>query len=67
MSQLSLFNAIRVGEIETLFDEPRFKRTDLGRFLGIVDIKCNFQYLAEEATTRQEIVGKICTGATLPF
>ena len=44
-SQLDLFNAVPAESIETLFDkqnQPWFKRADLGRFLGVVDIKRNF-------------------------
>ena len=40
-SQLVLSEAVPAGAIETLFDrenKPWFKRADLGRCLGIVDI-----------------------------
>ena len=43
---LALFNAVPAGAIETLFDDqnqPWFKRADLGRYLGIVDIARNFK------------------------
>ena len=38
---LGLFNSVPAGVIETLFDDqnqPWFKRADLGRYLGILDI-----------------------------
>ena len=43
---LALFNSVPTGAIETLFDgenKPWFKRTDLGRYLGIVDIRHMFK------------------------
>ena len=42
---LDLFNFVPAGAIETLFDEqnqPLFKRADLGRFLGLKNIKGAF-------------------------
>ena len=38
---LSIFNA--VGSIEVANDAPHFKRVDLGRFLGIVDVKATYR------------------------
>ena len=43
---VSLFNAVPAGAIEVLTDataEPRFKRADLGRYLGIVDVKTSLR------------------------
>ena len=43
---LALFNSVPAGAIETVFDDqnqPWFKRADLGRYLGIVDIARNFK------------------------
>ena len=43
---ISLFNAIPAGAIEVLSDAndaPHFKRADLGRFLGIVDVKATYR------------------------
>ena len=43
---LALFNSVPAGAIETLFDDqnqPWFKRADLGRYLGIVDIRHMFK------------------------
>ena len=43
---LELFHKVPAGAIETLFDEqnqPLFKRADLGKYLGIEDIKNNFK------------------------
>ena len=41
-----LFQKVSAGAIETLFDEqnqPLFKRADLGKYLGIEDIRRNFK------------------------
>ena len=45
MSSLSLFNAVPAGAIEILSSggKPYFKRADLGRFLGIVDVKAAYR------------------------
>ena len=46
---VSLFNAIPAGAIEVLSDAtgaPHFKRADLGRFLGIVDMRHSFENVA---------------------
>ena len=43
---LSIFNAVPAGAIEVLSDAndaPHFKRADLGRFLGIVDVKATYR------------------------
>ena len=43
---LELFHKVRPGAIETLFNEqnqPLFKRADLGRYLGIRNIRDNFK------------------------
>ena len=43
---LSIFNAVPAGAIEVLTDAtgaPWFKRADLGRFLGIVDVKATYR------------------------
>ena len=51
---LSLFNAIspRGSAVEVLTDAtgaPRFKRADLGRFLGIVDMRHTFEKIATKS------------------
>ena len=43
---LELFHKVHAGAIETLFDEQNqvlFRRADLGKYLGIEDIKHNFK------------------------
>ena len=43
---LELFHKVPAGANETLFDEqnqPLFKRDDLVKYLGIEDIKINFE------------------------
>ena len=43
---LELFHKVLAGAIETLFDEqsqPLFKRADLGKYLGIRNIRDNFK------------------------
>ena len=43
---LELLHDVHAGAIETLFDEqnqPLFKRADLGKYLGIEDIRHNFR------------------------
>ena len=45
-SQLVLFEVVPAGAIETLFDDqnqPWFTRADLGRYLGIRNIRDNFK------------------------
>ena len=42
---LELFHEVPAGAVETLFDEqnqPLFKSADLGKYLGIEDIRHNF-------------------------
>ena len=61
---LALFNSVPAGAIETLFDDqnqPWFKRADLGRYLGILDIARNFKDI--KTTSRLEIMGQ---GQSLP-
>ena len=56
---LALFNAVPAGAIETVFDDqnqPWFKRADLGRYLGILDIARNFKDI--KTTSRLEIMGQ---------
>ena len=63
-SKLVLFEAVPAGATETLFDnqnQPWFKRADLGRYLGILDIARNFKDI--KTTTRLEIMGQ---GQPLP-
>ena len=43
---VSLFNAVPAGAIEVLTDatgEPHFKRADLGRYVGIINIKTTYR------------------------
>ena len=42
---LELFHKVPAAAIEMLFDnhQPLFKRADLGKYLGIEDIKHNFK------------------------
>ena len=50
---VSLFNAIPTGAIEVLTDatgEPHFKRADLGRYLGIVDVKTSLHKYRDKNT-----------------
>ena len=63
-SKLVLFEAVPAGAIETLFNDqkqPWFKRADLGRYLGILDIARNFKDI--KTTSRLEIMGQ---GQPLP-
>ena len=59
MSQLSLFNAIPSNAIEILHDEqnqPWFKRADLGRFIGLTDIKASTSMIDScEMLTRRQL------------
>ena len=46
---ITLFNAVPAGAIEVLADvegSPQFKRADLGRFLGIADVRHSFGNVA---------------------
>ena len=59
-SALVLFEAVAAGAIETLFDDqiqPWFKRADLGRYLGIIDIRHMFKGI--KTTPRLEIMGGV--------
>ena len=59
---LSIFNAVPAGFIEVLTDAndaPHFKRADLGRFLGIVDIKTSMRNVNVATKSRSEIVAEI--------
>ena len=58
---LSIFNALPAGAIEVLSDAndaPHFKRADLGRFLGIVDIKTSMRNVNVATKSRSEIVAE---------
>ena len=59
---LELFHKVTAGVIETLFDEqnqPLFKRADLGKYLGIGDIKHNFKYFPSHYTRlRSDLEGE---------
>ena len=56
-----MFHKVPEGAIETLFDEqnqPLFKRVDLGKYLGIKNIKNNFrEFSSHHAHYRSEIEG----------
>ena len=57
---ISLFNAVPTTAVEVLTDAtgaPQFKRADLGRFLGIVDIARNFKKNIA-TVSRSEIAAK---------
>jgi len=51
---VSLFDAVPAGAIEVLTDRglPQFKRADLGRYLGIVDIKSNYSNVATKSRSQ---------------
>ena len=59
MVSLELFHEVPAGVIETLFDDQNqhlFKRADLGKYLGIKDIKHNFKDFPSHYThSRSEI------------
>ena len=58
---ISLFNAIPAGAIEVLSDAndaPHFKRADLGRFLGIVDVKTSMRNVNVVTKSRSEIAAE---------
>ena len=60
---VSLFNAVPAGAIEVLTDAngaPHFKRADLGRFLGIVDVKATYR---DTSTVSRKLISK---GVCLP-
>ena len=56
-----MFHKVPAGAIETLLDEqnqPLFKRADLGKYLGIRNIRDNFKELSSHhAHPRSEIEG----------
>lgn len=56
---LELFNVVPAGAIEVLTDagQPHFKRADLGRFLGVVDIKGTYRDV--KTTPRQLLRGGV--------
>ena len=59
-SELVLFEAVAAGAIETVLDnqnQPWFKRADLERYLGIVDIRHMFKGI--KTTSRLEIMGGV--------
>ena len=61
---ISLFNAVPAGAIEVLNDAtgaPHFKRVDLGRFLGIVDVRHNFKNIATKSRSEIAVRGGGCT------
>ena len=63
---LELFNAIPEGAIETVVDgnnKPHFMRADLGRFLGIVDIRATYR---DVKTTSRELLIPHAFDACLP-
>ena len=51
---LELFNGVPAGAIEVLTDGglPQFKRADLGRFLGIIDIRHTFKNIATKSRSQ---------------
>ena len=55
---LALLHEVPVGAIETLFEEqnqPMFKRPDLRKYLGILDIRHNFKELDRHFVARAGI------------
>ena len=59
-SELVLSEAVPAGAIETLFDDqnqPWFKRTDLGRYLGLVKVKNSMHISSHFMCKRQDIKG----------
>ena len=57
---ISIFNAVPAGAIEVLTDAtgaPHFKRADLGRFLGIVDVRHNFKNIATKSRSEIAVRG----------
>ena len=65
---LELFQKVPAGAIETLFDDenqPLFRRSELGKYLGIRNIRENFrEFLSNHACSRSEIEG---VGVTYPL
>ena len=65
---ITLFNAVPAGAIEILSDAtgaPHFKRADLGRFLGIVDVRHNFKNIATKSRSEIAVRGGGCTPSLL--
>ena len=65
---ISLFNAVPAGAIEVLNDAtgaPHFKRVDLGRFLGIVDVRHNFKNIATKSRSKIAAGGGGCAPSLL--
>ena len=65
---ITLFNAVPAGAIEVLSDAndaPHFKRADLGRFLGIVDVRHNFKNIATKSRSEIAVRGGGCTPSLL--
>ena len=61
---IALFNAVPAGAVEYIFDEdhkPRFKRADLGRYLGLSDIKGTFRDVP--TTTRNSLQSRSAADA----
>ena len=57
---LELIHKVHSGAIETIFDDqnqPLFKRTDLGKCLGIKDIKQNFKDFPSHYTCPRPVLG----------
>ena len=55
---LALFHKVTAQAIEKFFDEqnqPLFKRADLGKYLGILDITFNFKELDRYFVTKADI------------
>ena len=65
---LELFEKVLAGAIETVFDnqsQPLFKRSDLGKYLGIRNIRNNFkEFSLHHARPRSKTEG---VGVTYPF
>ena len=64
---LELFHKVPAGATETLVDhqnKPLFKRSDLGKYLRIRNIRDNFKFSLHHASPRSEIEGG---GANDPF
>ena len=65
---LELFEKVLAGAIETVFDnqsQPLFKRSDLGKYLGIRNIRDNFkEFSSHHARPRSKTEG---VGVTYPF
>ena len=59
-SHLALFLGIPAGNIEVLFymqNQPRFKRADLEKYLGIRNKRNNFKDLDKYFIARKYIIG----------